>query len=219
MTTTLAVTERDEKTTLGAMRANGSVPAVVYGPKQEPIQVALEATAFDKVRKEAGESTIVELSGLKESVEVLIKDIEFNPIKNQVMHVDFYAIERGKDMTTTVALEFIGEAPVEGAREGTVTKVLQEVTVTCRPSNLPPHIDVDISSLDTVSAKIHVSDLVAPEGVVIDTEAEETVAVVSVAKEEPVEEVEDVDMDAIEVEQKGKDEEGGEAPTEGEKSE
>ena len=206
MTTTLPVTPRDESTTADALRANGAVPAVVYGPKQEPIGITVDAKVFDKVRQAAGESTIVELTGLKESVEVLIKDIAFDPVKQRVTHVDFYAIERGKEMTTHVPLHFIGEAPVEKSGLGTVTKVHQDLTVTCRPSALPSHIDVDVSSLAAVEDKILVKDLALPKEVKVEAEADEPVAVVSVAKEEVEETPEAVDMDAIEVEQKGKEE-------------
>jgi len=213
MTITLPVTERDNATTVDKLRASGTVPAVVYGPKQEPIHITIDAKEFDKIRKEAGESTIVELTGLKEPVEVLIKEVEFNPVRQQVMHADFYAVERGKEMTVNVALEFVGEAPVEASREGTVTKVLHEVEVTCMPRNLPSHIEVDISSLVEVSDKVHVSDLEIPEGVKLETDPEDSVAVVSAAKEEvEEEEVAEVDMDAIEVEQKGKEETEEEKP-------
>ena len=200
---------RDKATTAKTLLANGSLPAVVYGPKQEPIPVTLDAKVFDKIRHDAGESTIVELTGLKETIEVLIKDLDFNPVKQQVMHVDFYAIERGKEMTTHITLNFVGDAPVEKSGAGSVTKVLQEVTVTCRPSSLPSHIDVDVSSLVNVEDKIFVNDLKVPEGVTVDTEGEDPVAVVSAARTEAEPESETtVDMEAIEVEQKGKGEDG-----------
>ena len=209
MTITLPVTMRDKATTAKTLLANGSLPAVVYGPKQEPIPVTLDAKVFDKIRHDAGESTIVELTGLKETIEVLIKDLDFNPVKQQVMHVDFYAIERGKEMTTHITLNFVGDAPVEKSGAGSVTKVLQEVTVTCRPSSLPSHIDVDVSSLVNVEDKIFVNDLKVPEGVTVDTEGEDPVAVVSAARTEAEPESETtVDMEAIEVEQKGKGEDG-----------
>lgn len=219
MTITLAVTARDQSEKTEVMRKNGNVPAVVYGTKQEPISITLSGKEFEKVRKEAGESTIVELKGLDESIEVLIKSVDFHPVKQEVTHVDFYAFERGKNMTTHVPLEFIGEAPVEESKAGSVTKVLHEIEVTCRPSALPSHIDVDISVLVNVEDKIHISDLKAPEGVVIEGELEDPVAVVSAARTGPSEDEEDaeaatVDMDSIEVEQKGKGEEA-----EGEKSE
>jgi large subunit ribosomal protein L25 len=218
MTITLAVTARDESKSTDVIRKAGDVPAVVYGTKQEPISITLSGKEFDKVRKEAGESTIVELSGLDETIEVLIKDVAFHPVKQEVTHVDFYAFERGKDMTTTVPLEFIGEAPVEESKEGTVTKVLHEIEVTCRPSALPSHIDVDISGLVNVEDKIHISDLKAPEGVTIEGEPEDPVAVVSAAKqvsEDDEEAAGEIDMDAIEVEEKGK----GESEDSEEKSE
>lgn len=212
MTITLAVTPRDESTTTQSLRASGGVPAVIYGPKQEPTPVAIDSKVFDKVRKEAGESTIIEIAGLKEPVEVLIKDVDFNPVKQEVVHVDFYAIERGKDITTTVALEFIGEAPVEESRDGSVNKVLYEVMVTCRPSDLPSHIDVDLSSLVAVEDKILIQDLKIGEGITLEADPEDAVVVVSAAKQESEDEEEaaEVDMDAIEVEHKGKEEDEAE---------
>ncbi len=216
----LSVAERDAATNINTLRVNGDVPAIVYGPKQEPISIVFPLKEFAKVRKEAGESTIVELNGLKEPIEVLIKEIEFNPVKQEIMHVDFYAIERGKDMTTTVALEFIGDAPAEKANLGTVSKVMQEITVTCRPSNLPSNIEVDLTSLETENDRILVSDLKALDGVVFDAELDSVIASIILMKEEVEEEVvpEAPDMDSIEVEQKGKDETDG-AEGEGEKSE
>jgi len=209
MTISLAVTARDESTKTAAVRQNGDVPAVVYGPKQEPIAITLSGKEFEKVRKEAGESTIIELSGLAEPIEVLIKSIDFSPVRQGVTHVDFYAIERGKDMTTNVPLEFVGEAPVEDSKAGSVTRVLHEVEVTCRPSNLPSHIDVDISVLVNVEDKIFVSDLKPGTDVIINTDSEDPVAVVSAARTGPSEDEEDaaataIDMDSIEVEEKGK---------------
>ena len=203
MTTTVAVAARAD----GAALVDGHMPAVVYGPKQEPISISLEEKVFDKIRKVAGESTILELTGLDETIEVLIKDVSFDPVKQRILHADFYAIERGKDMTTNVAIELVGEAPAEKNNIGSITKVMQEITVTCRPSVLPSHIDVDISTMDAADSKITVANLPKLDGVTYDAEAEETVAVVSVAQEEVDEDPEEVDMDAIPVE-------GGEAPAE-----
>lgn len=212
MTMTLAVTERDNSKNLEVLRANGNVPAVIYGPAQAPIAVTLDGKEFDKVLKEAGESTVLELTGLKSPVEVLIKDVDFNPVKQRVNHVDFYAVEKGKEITTHVTLQFIGEAPVEESRAGLVTKVIHEIEVTCKPADLPNHIDVDLSVLKSVGDKIHVSDLGLPVGVKVSESPEDSVAVVSAAKQTPASEeaTAPVDMDAIEVEQKGKIEEGAE---------
>jgi large subunit ribosomal protein L25 len=198
MTTTVAVTARVAGTKRSALPA-GHIPAVVYGPKQEPISVSLDEKIFDKIRKAAGESTILELTGLDESIEVLIKNIDFAPTRIEMTHVDFYAIERGKDMTTNIAIELVGEAPAEKNNIGTVTKAMQDITVTCRPSVLPSQIDVDISGMDAADSKITVADLPALEGVTYDAEAEEAVVVISVAQEIVDEDPEAVDMAAVEV--------------------
>lgn len=211
MTIILDVTERDNTTNTKTLRTNGSVPAVVYGQGQEAISVAIDAKTFEKVRKEAGESTIIELKGLDKKVEVLIKEIEFNPVKQIVTHVDFYSIERGKEMTINVHLNFIGEAPVEETKIGLVNKVLHEVEVTCKPADLPGHIDVNLEVLVGLEDKILIKDLVVGKGVKIEADEEDPVVVVSnLREEEPEEEVETepLDIGDIEVEKKGKEESG-----------
>ncbi len=188
MTMKLEVAKRDAATGRGTLPA-GHVPAVVYGPKQEPLAMSLDELTFDKVRKDAGESTIITLTGLGEELEVLIKQVDFNPIKQGIVHVDFYAIERGKEMTVSIPLEFVGEAPAEKGGIGTVTRIIQDVEVTCRPSDIPSDITVDVSTLATENDKITVGDLPKIEGVTYNAEAEDPVAVISVQKEEVEEEV------------------------------
>ncbi len=180
MTIKLEVTKRDGSA--ASVRAAGMVPAIVYGPKQEPVAIAVDKVVFTKTLEEAGESTIINLVGLSEDIEVLIHDVAFNPERGGVEHADFYAIERGKELTTHVALEFIGEAPVSKSG-ATITKNLHEVEVTCRPSVLPSHIVVDISSLVDAHSHIAVKDLVVPAGVTIENDPELMVATVSAARE------------------------------------
>ncbi len=202
MTTKLEVTKREDSTE--KVRSQGNLPGVVYGPKQEPISITIDKVVFEKTLDIAGESTIINLVGLGEDIEVLIHDVAFNGEKGGVEHVDFYAIERGKELTTNIALEFIGEAPVE--KDGaTVTKVLYDLEVTCRPSDLPSQIEVDISTLTDEDSQILVKDLKIGAAIKVTLDGESVVASVSAAREEEPEEVtEAVDMDAIEVEEKGK---------------
>src|SRR5690606_13248605 len=99
MTIKLDVTKREE--TAAVVRKTGRVPGIVYGPKQEPIKLSIDKNTFTKVLDEAGEATIIELDGLgAEKIEVLIHDVAFNAGRGGVEHVDFYAIERGKELTT-----------------------------------------------------------------------------------------------------------------------
>ena len=226
MAVSLEVTTRKERgKQLAKLRKEGKLPAVVYGPKEETQALTIDKRVFDKMFKEEGESTIITLKGLKEDTEVLIHEIAFDPVRGGASHIDFYAIERGKELTTNVPFEYIGEAPAIKLG-GTLTRVLHDIEVTCRPSLLPKNIIVDISQLVDFESQIQIKDLDIPEGIKIDNEPEDVVALVQEVVEEIEEVPEVIDMDAIEVEGKGKDEEdteGGEAaaPAEGgeEKSE
>ena len=210
MTFTLNVSERTEKgKKLQALRAAGKLPAVVYGPKHEAMAVSLDMKEFQKVFNEAGESSVLVLSGVGEDTEVLVQDVTYSPVKSRVEHVDFYAIEKGKEVTVNVPLEFTGEAPAIKLG-GSLTKALHEIEVTCKPAKLPHEIVVDVSSLNTFEDSILVKDLNAPDGVKIENDAEDTVAFVAEAKEES-EEPASLDMDTIEVEKKGKEDSEEEA--------
>jgi len=204
MTFTLKVEQRTIKgKKLDSLRASGKLPAVVYGPKHNAMAISLDTKEFEKVFGQAGESSVLVLNGVGEDTEVLVQEVAYNPVKGQVTHVDFYAIEKGKEVTVSVPLEFIGEAPAVKLG-GSLTKALHEIEVTCKPANLPHEVVVDVSSLNTFEDKILVKDLSLPTGVKVENDSEDTVVFVAEAKEEP-EETPTLDMSAIEVEQKGKD--------------
>jgi large subunit ribosomal protein L25 len=194
-------TERGKK--LGVLRDAGKIPAIMYGPKEEATPLAIDKVTFEKLFKQTGESSVITLTGLGTPKDVLVQDVAFDAERGGMIHVDFYAIEAGKEITVDVPLEFIGEAPAVKLG-GTLTKVLYEIEVTCVPSNLPQHIDVDVTALDTFEKQIHVRDLVIPKGVTVENDPEEVVALVQAVEEETVEAPAAIDMSAIEVEKKGK---------------
>lgn len=206
MTITLAAEKRDKRgKQLRKLREEGVLPAVVYGAKHEAVPVALQQKEFEKVYRDAGDSTIIDLTGVdSEATEVLVHDVSYDPITGNVIHVDFYAIEKGKKLQVEVSLEFVGEAPAVKLG-GVVTKVMHEVEVESLPKSLPHEIVVDLSVLTDFDSNITIKDLKVPEGVTILAEPDDTVATVSEIEEEPEEPVV-VDMGAIEVEKKGKDE-------------
>ncbi len=204
MTVTLQVESRTERgKQLAALRKTGKLPAVVYGPKEAPQSLSLDARVFNKLFKEAGESTVITLTGLKEDTEVLVHDVAFDAARGGIIHVDFYAIEKGKEVTLHIPLEFIGEAPAVKLG-GTLTKVLHEIEVTCRPAVLPKEIMVDVSKLAQFDDQIHVKDIVVPEGVKINTDLDDVVALVQAVEEENTEAPATIDMSAIQVAEKGK---------------
>lgn len=212
MTFSLSVEERKERgKQLARLRSAGKLPAVMYGPKESSMPITLDRNQFEKLFKEAGESSVITLEGVGEPKEVLVHDVSFDPRRGGIIHVDFYAVEAGKEITVNVPLEFVGEAPAVKLG-GTLTKVLHEVEITAKPANLPQHLTVDVGSLDDFEKRITVKDLIMPKGAKIENDPEDVVVLVQAVEEEKEAPVEAVDMSAIEVEEKGKKEE----PAEGE---
>lgn len=210
---TLPVEKRDTVgTTATALRHAGKVPAVVYGPHQEATPIAIDARMFDKVLREAGESSIVTLSGLGAETPTLIHEVDLDPVTNRPRHVDFYAVTKGEKVEVAVQLVYVGESPAVKTGANLV-KVLHEVEVAADPMNLPQSIIVDVSSLANVGDQIHVRDLALPAGVELVTEPEEVIILVQEVEVEKVEEA-PADISAIEVEEKGKEKTEEAAPEE-----
>ena len=211
MTVSLTAEKRENVGKPHALRASGKIPAVFYGPKEVSTPITLSASEFQKVWRASGESSVIELSGVGEVKEVLINEIDRDPVSGVIRHVDFYVPEKGKTVEVGVPLEYIGEAPAVKELGGVLVKVLHELEIEVLPRNLPQVIEVDLASLVSFDSQIHVRDLKLPEGVTALTSADEVVALVSVAKEEEELPVEAPDLSSIEVEKKGKEAvEGGE---------
>lgn len=179
----LEAQKRDIKEDLKALRKSGSFPAVVYGPKQEATSIKINTIAFLKTLKEAGESTVVNLSIDGESHEVLIQDVVKDAVRGDMIHADFYAIEKGKKVSVHVPLEFVGESPAEKLG-GVIVKVLHEIEIEAMPKDLPHEIEVSLESLVDMDSQIHVGDLVMPTGVTLLTNPEEVVVLIQAQREE-----------------------------------
>ena len=200
---TLQVEKRDLKSPLGELRKSGKIPAVFYGKKEASTPIQLSQAVFEKTLKEAGESTILHLEGNNIDVDVLIHEVDLDPVTDKPRHADFYAIEKGKKLEISIPLEFIGVAPAVKELGGILVKVMHEVEIEALPKDLPHNITVDISSLKTFDDVIAASDIKLPEGVTLKVKPEEVIASVYEPKEE-VAEVAPVDLSTIEVAKKGK---------------
>jgi len=211
---TLKVEKRDVKESLGEIRKAGKIPAVFYGKKEASTPIKLPFAIFEKTLKEAGESTILHLDGQGIDVDVLIQEVDLDPVTDKPRHADFYAIEKGKKLEIKIPLEFIGVAPAVKDLGGILVKVMHEVKIEALPKDLPHKLEVDISSLATFDSVVTAASIKLPEGVTLKVKPEEVVASVYEPKEEVVEEV-PVDLSAIEVEKKGKEAKEGEEGAEG----
>lgn len=206
----LKVLKRDAVEKPEEIRESGYIPAVFYGPKEAAQSIKVVYSDFEKVFKEAGESTVViiEIEGVEH--ETLIHDVSYHPVRGNISHIDFYVIEKGKKVQVGVPLEFIGVSPAEKNLGGTLVKVMYEIEIEAMPKDLPHEIEVDISSLVDFDSQIHASDIKLPTGVTLVTDSDEVIALVQEANEEVDTPIEAIDISKIEVEKKGKKEESAE---------
>jgi len=223
MTYALKVQKRTEKDT-DLVRAQGLVPGVVYGPDREATSVSVKAIELQKLYNEAGESTLIDFSiDGEETVKVLIQDLQYSPVKGNIIHVDFRQIQMGVEMEATIELEYVGVAPAVKELGGTLSTSRDSLDIKCLPKDLVTSIEVDVSVLKTFDDAIYVKNLPLPAGIVSTEDTELLVAKVTAPmSEEQMKAMEEGDgkgVEDIEVEEKGKKEEEGEAKAEGSKKE
>ncbi len=192
-----------------ALRREGGLPAVVYGSGESTTPLILDYREFEGfLRKTRGESVVInlEIEGM-EAKKALLRDIQRDYLKNSVLHADFQQIRMSDLITTEVSLLLTGESIGVTRDGGVLDQSLREIEIRCVASEIPEHLEVDISEL-LMGETVHVSDL-AFDHVEIVTDGE--VAVVSVLTpmaEEPEEE--EVDLDQEEPEIIGRAQEDGE---------
>ena len=178
-----ARTHRGRKT--HHLRVESKIPAVVYGAGIEPKNVTVDRGIFTRLYKSAGESTLVELQIEGEKpLNVLIQDIQYDPLRGDVIHADFRAVDMTKLIEAEVKLFFTGESMAVKALGGTLVHAMETVQVKALPKDLVSQIDVNISSLATFEDSIKIKDLPVPAGIEILDDADQTVALVEAPRSE-----------------------------------
>lgn len=182
---------------LEQLRKDDMVPAVVYGRKIEPRNIALSYLEFSKAYKQAGENTIIELSvGEGKPVNVLIHAVQMSPLKNRFIHADFFQVRMDEEIETHVPLVFIGESPAVREMGGMLMKSIEELPVKTLPSDLPHSLEVDLSTLLTFEDHITVSDIKVSDRVKIDADPNMVIASVIPPRTEAEMETLDVKVEA-----------------------
>ncbi len=189
------------------LRKNDEIPAVLYGKGITSLNLTLDIKEFNKVYKEAGESTILDLrlDGKSEDKNVLIHHVDFDPVSDFIIHADLYQVNMKEEVTANVPLVFSGESVVVKTENGVLIKNIHEVEVSSLPKDLPHEIIVDLSLLEKFGDVISISDLKISENVNVKLGGDE--AVVSVIPprtqkeiEALSEEVAPVDVESVKVE-------------------
>lgn len=149
-------------------REDGLLPAVIYGAGGGAESVSMAIKDFNKVYQEAGDSTLIDLEvDGKNCGKVLVQDVQYDPVKGRVIHVDLKRIDMNKPLVAPVELVFIGESPAIKEAGGTLVRSFETIDIECLPKDLVSHFDVDLSVLKTFDDAFRVSNLKLPVGVKI----------------------------------------------------
>lgn len=206
--------KRDLDVKLDVLRRSGEIPAVFYGAGQDTTSITIPIIEFKKVWRDAGESSAVKVTMGDVNIDVLIHEVQVDPVTSEPIHVDFLVIDMKKKIQVNVPLVFEGISNAVKSGIGNLVKVLHEIEIEALPADLPHSLFVDISSLETLENQIFVSNIKLPAGVVAITGGNEVIASIVAQVEEKEEVVVAPDLSAIEVEKKGKKEEEGEVGAE-----
>ena len=222
----LLVKIRDPKKKVSEIRKEGKLVGVLYGKKIGNKLLELDYKDFEKIYKESGSSSLIELKIDNQEVPVLIHDFQKDPLSGDFIHVDFYQPNLEEKIEAKVSLIFEGQSKAVKDFEGTLIKHVQELEVKAIPQKLPKEIKVDIGGMDNLEDVILVKDLNIPDDVEVLKNPDEIIISISAPENveeelsKPVEEGEGVTEEAKEGEKEGeKKEEEGEKKEEGKKEE
>jgi large subunit ribosomal protein L25 len=219
MTKTIVV-EALERSDLGKnasrrLRKGGGVPGVVYGLDRPPFTVGVGARKIEEVLGlETGRNTIftLTLTGQDRSRAVMIKALQRDPVTERLVHVDFVRVDLARAVRVNVPVRLVGIAEGVKTDGGLLEFMHREVEVECLPSDIPEHLDLDVSAL-RLNQHLSVKNLPVTERVTVLDDPEAVVCVVAVPKEEAAPVVEEVAATTAEPEviKKGKEPTGDEA--------
>jgi large subunit ribosomal protein L25 len=168
------------------LRAKGKIPANVYGMDADPFAVSVDPRRVgDVLRLESGHNTIFKLTieGGKQSRDVMIREMQRDPVTDGLVHVDFVRIDATKELHVKVPIRIVGLAEGVKNEGGFLDFIHREITVACLPINIPEHLDVDVSDLH-LNQHVSFSDLSVGDGVKILDDPETIIAVISITKAE-----------------------------------
>ena len=199
------------------VRVQGLIPAVVYGAGKESVAVTVDPRVITKILySESGHNTIFDLTIEGAGVtKAMIVDWQNEPIKGKLLHIDLKRIAMDKTMRVSVTVQLTGVPTGVKNSGGILSQVLHEVEIECLPSDIPGHIDVDVSNLE-INGAIHISDLPHSDKIKFLGEEDALVAHVTVLKEEAVAEPAAGPTEP-EVAKKGKTDAAAAAPAAGDK--
>lgn len=159
--------EKAGKGSSRALRREDKIPAVIYGDKKTPVTVTIRRVALVKELNKGGfMNTSYEIHVGKDKETVLPRDVQFHPVTDWPLHVDFLRLAKGSSLNIMIPIHFVGEEECLGIKAGGILNVVRhEVEFSCPANAIPEAIEIDITALD-MNDSIHISTVKLPEGVI-----------------------------------------------------
>ncbi|CQR47483.1 General stress protein CTC [Paraliobacillus sp. PM-2] len=187
MAVKLKASKREDlkKSNTKLIRQSGRIPAVVYGNDKKSNTVSVDSVELLKTVRDEGKNAIISLDVEGETVDVMLHDYQIEPLRDELVHADFYVVNMSQEMDVSVVIRLEGDA--QGAKEGGVLQQpLYELAIRAKPADIPEEITIDVSSLE-IGDSIMVSDL--KEGKNYEILEDENTTIVTVTAPDSAEEV------------------------------
>ncbi|MCY3868290.1 MAG: 50S ribosomal protein L25 [Gemmatimonadetes bacterium] len=179
------------------LRYRGQLPAVVYGEGVASVACSVDQRTLINLLRSHGRNAIISLSAGDTSQSTIIKDIQYHPVSDEILHVDFHRIDLTRKIVVEVPIHAAGSAVGVRIGEGILEQMLHEIEIECLPTEIPDHIEIDVSDLD-IGDSLHVSDIVLDgDDLTIVTDTDRTVFAVAAPTLIIEEEEEDVEDEAL----------------------
>ncbi len=179
------------------LRAQGIIPAVIYGPTHEPVQISVPWVELRPVLSAAGGTQLIDLKLNDENITTLVRAVDRHPVyQERVLHVDFYAVNLKQVITTNVPLTMVNDEETGIRITGRIVLDITSIEIETLPANIPSEIIVDVSVFQEVGDNLTVADLPQLEGVTY--LLDDTTTVVRTAHFSRVEEEEEEEGEEVE---------------------
>lgn len=179
------------KNVVKKMRKNNVIPAVVYSRGGETVNVSVDSSEFLRVYKSAGSSSLLSLELEGEAIPAIIKEMQRDPVKNQILHVDFQKLNMDEKVRMTVPIVLVNRDNIK-LQPSILIQVLDQIEIECLPSNIPNGAEVDVENMDfTTPILVKDLDIANDENIAILRDLDDVVCTLtqpSVAKEDEEEE-------------------------------
>jgi large subunit ribosomal protein L25 len=192
------------------LRRQGITPTHLFGHSIESQALQCDTFQLKQIIAHAGTTRLInlEIEGEQQPKSVFVREIQRDAVGKQLLHVDFYQVRKGEKIEVDVPIVLVGEAPAMKTKGRMISHGITSLSIECLPDNVPPQIEVDISSLEEVEQAINVKDIVLDPDIMVHADPEQLVVKVT----EAMVKVEEEEVEAVVEEEEAAEAEAEEAP-------